>query len=93
MSAVSRGLVYSLLAVVLILLLGITALLGVAYNRHQRLEDATTDLRRNLTQQESKISELQERLEDCDTVQTGTPADTAWETPTRAVSKATLPKW
>ena len=78
MSAVSRNIVYSLLAVVLVLLVGIAALLGVAYHRHQRLEDATIDLQRNLSQQEGKIKTLQQQLENCDTVQAFTPSDTAW---------------
>ncbi|MFD2571108.1 hypothetical protein ACFSUS_10715 [Spirosoma soli] len=78
MSVGSRGVVYSLLTVVVVLLLGITALLWVAYHRHQRLEDATIDLQRNVSQQKSQIRELQERLEDCDTIDTTPPADTSW---------------
>lgn len=78
MLSASRGIVYSLLTVVFVLLLGIMALLWVANNRHQRLEDATTDLRRNLGQQESQIRDLQERLEDCDTNVAIAPTDTAW---------------
>ena len=75
----NRSIVYSLLAAVIVLLLGIVALLGVAYYRHQRLADETTDLRRNLTQQEGQIKELQSRLEDCDTlVQPITPIDSSW---------------
>lgn len=82
-----------------VLLLGMTALLSVAYNRHQRHEDAITDLRRNLNQQESKIVELQERLQDCDTIQTVAPPDTSWsDTPPvnsekGVASQATPPKW
>ncbi|QIP12194.1 hypothetical protein G8759_05890 [Spirosoma aureum] len=78
MTAASRGVVYSLLTVVFVLLLGIAALLAVAYHRHQRLEDATQDLRRNLTQQEGQIKNLQQRLEDCDTVEVKAPVDTSW---------------
>lgn len=79
MPAASRGVIYSLLTVVFVLLLGIAALLGVAYYRHQRLEDETLDLRRNLTQQEGKIRNLQKRLEDCDTIDIpATPVDTSW---------------
>lgn len=78
MSTVSRNVVYSLLAVVLVLLVGIAALLGVAYHRHQRLEDATIDLQRNLSQQEGKIKTLQQQLENCDTVQAIAPADSGW---------------
>ena len=74
------GVVYSLLTVVIVLLLGIAALLWVAYNRHQRLEDATIDLQRNVNQQESQIKELQERLEDCDTVEGASSPDTSWNT-------------
>jgi Tfp pilus assembly protein PilO len=80
MSTISRGIVYTLIAAVLVLLLGITALLSVAYNRHRRLEDVTTDLQRNLTQQEHKIVELEEKLEDCDTLQAVAPVDHSWDT-------------
>ena len=77
-----------LLTAVCVLLLGITALLGVAYNRHQRLQDATIDLQRNLTQRESKIAELQTKLQNCDTVQTGSPIDTSWGTQTSSLPPA-----
>jgi Tfp pilus assembly protein PilO len=100
MSSVSRGVVYSLLAVVLVLLLGIMALLGVSYNRHQRLEDATADLKRNLSQQESKIADLQERLEGCDTIQATVqavpPVDTSWNSPPAVAPKKAQnpsPEW
>lgn len=78
MSAVNRGVVYSLLTVVLVLLMGIAGLLAVAYYRHQRLADETTDLRRNLTQQQGQIKNLQERLQDCDTNSSEAPVDTSW---------------
>ncbi|MBD2699108.1 hypothetical protein IC229_00550 [Spirosoma sp. BT702] len=93
MNAVSRGVVYSLATAILVLLLCIMALLGVAYNRHQHLEDATIDLKRNLSKQETKIVELQERLEDCDTVAKVAPADTAWATPAAGTTQAPPPKW
>ncbi|GAB3705155.1 hypothetical protein GCM10027592_37280 [Spirosoma flavus] len=93
MNAVSRGVVYSLATAILVLLLCIMALLGVAYNRHQHLEDAAVDLKRNLSKQESKIVELQERLEDCDTVSKVVPADTSWSTPPTATTQAPPPKW
>lgn len=80
MSTISRGIVYTLTAAVFVLLLGITALLSVAYNRHRRLEDVTTDLQRNLTQQEHKIVELEEKLEDCDTLQAVITVDRSWDT-------------
>lgn len=80
MSVGTRGVVYSLLTVVFVLLLGIAALLWVAYNRHQRLENATIDLQRNVNQQESQIKNLQELLQDCDTVQRTVSPDTSWET-------------
>ncbi|WP_026308825.1 hypothetical protein [Spirosoma spitsbergense] len=79
MSTINRGIVYTLMIAVFVLLLGITALLGVAYNRHQRLEDVTIDLQRNLTQQEHTIVELQEKLEDCDTLQAIAPVDHSWD--------------
>jgi hypothetical protein len=66
------------MAVVIVLLVGIAALLGVAYHRHQRLEDATIDLQRNLSQQEGQIKNLRQQLENCDTIQAFTPSDTAW---------------
>ncbi|MFD2932732.1 hypothetical protein [Spirosoma flavum] len=78
MSAISRGVVYSLIAVILVLLLGIAAMLSIAYHRHQRLEDTTIDLQRNLSQQKGQIKDLQQRLDDCDTIQTMVPVDTTW---------------
>lgn len=80
MSAVSRGVVYALLAVVVVLLLGIAALLNVAAQRNQRLEDATIDLRRSLNQKEGTIKDLQLRLQNCDTIQATVPDDLGWGT-------------
>lgn len=80
MPPASRGIVYSLLTVVFVLLLGMAALLRVAYHRHQRLEDTTTDLQRHLFQQETQIKKLQQRLEDCDTLKASAPIDTSWAT-------------
>lgn len=77
-----------LLTVVCALLLGITALLGVAHNRHQRLQDTTIDLQRNLTQRESKIAELQTKLQNCNTVPTGSPMDTSWSKHTYSLPSA-----
>lgn len=78
----NRSVVFSFLAVIVVLLFGIVALLGVAYYRHQRLADETTDLRRSLVQQEGQIKNLQSRLEDCDTVTrpAPTPIDSSWTT-------------
>lgn len=73
MSSVSRSTVYSLIAIVCVLLVGITALLRVASHRHQRLEDMTIDLQRTLSQQEGQIRTLQQRLENCDTVKAAVP--------------------
>ena len=73
----NRPVVYSLLAAIVVLLLGIVTLLGVAYYRHQRLADETNDLRRSLTQQEGQINELQSRLDDCDTALPA-PIDSSW---------------
>lgn len=78
MPAVSRGVVYSLLAVVVILLLGIAALVMVASQRNQRLADATIDFQRNLNQKEGKIKALQKRLDNCDTVRVVIPDDSGW---------------
>lgn len=99
MSTVSRRVVYVLLAAVLVLLAGMAALLGVAYDRHQRLEDATIDLKRNLAQQEHKIIELEERLLQCDTLQPA-PIDSSWNmkpapihSADRAIGQSSLPDW
>ncbi|WP_206170540.1 hypothetical protein [Spirosoma pollinicola] len=54
------------------------ALLSVANHRHQQLKDTTIDLQRNLSQQERKIRDLQQRLENCDTMQAAPPADSGW---------------
>ena len=78
MPAVSRGVVYSLLAVVIVLLLGIAALVMVASQRNQRLADATIDFQRNLNQKEGKIKALQQRLENCDTLRAAIPDDSGW---------------
>ncbi|AKD54088.1 hypothetical protein [Spirosoma radiotolerans] len=78
MPAVSRGIVYSLLAVVVVLLLGIAALISVASQRNQRLKDATIDFQRNLNQKEGKIKDLQQRLENCDTVRATISNDSGW---------------
>ncbi len=91
MSTISRGIVYTLIAAVLVLLLGITALLSVAHNRHQRLADVTVDLQRNLTQQENKIVELEEKLEDCDTLQAVAPADRSWDAQPSSAQSARKP--
>ncbi len=91
MSTISRGIVYTLTIAVFVLLLGITALLSVAYNRHQRLEDVTIDLQRNLTQQEHKIVELQEKLEDCDTLQALAPVSNAWDSQPSSAQSDTKP--
>lgn len=90
MSTVNRSIVYSLIAVVLVLLIGIAGLLGVAYYRHQRLADETIDLRRSLTQQEGQIKDLQERLEDCDTIDTSVPYDSSWSVAPQLDSMSSL---
>ncbi|GAB3973117.1 hypothetical protein GCM10028806_26430 [Spirosoma terrae] len=81
MQIASKGVIYSLLTAVVVLLVGIAALVSVANYRHQRLEDATQDLRRNLTQQQGQIKNLQQQLEDCDTIKTVPPVDTSWGSP------------
>lgn len=95
MPAVSRGVVYSLLAVVVVLLLGIAALISVASQRNQRLEDATIDFQRNLNQKEGTIKDLQRRLENCDTLRATIPDDSGWGpistgTDTTSVSSQTV---
>lgn len=77
MPIVSRGVVYSLIVVVIVLLLGIVALLEVAYSRHKRLEDTTVDLERSLAQQRAKVARLRKMLADCDSLQAKTIHDTA----------------
>lgn len=81
MPAVNRGVVYTLLAVVVVLLLGIAALLSVAAQRSQRLEDATIDFQRSLDQKEGKIKVLQQRLQNCDTIRPTVPDDSGWGMP------------
>ncbi|RIV19311.1 hypothetical protein DYU11_24705 [Fibrisoma montanum] len=76
MATENQGIVRTLLAAVVVLLAGIAALLWVAHNRHQRLLDETQDLRRNLHEQSSQIKQLENRLQDCDTVQTA--VDSSW---------------
>lgn len=88
MSAVSRGVVYTLLVVVAVLLLGIAALLRVASQRNQRLEDATIDFQRSLSQKEGKIKDLQQRLHDCDTIRSSVPDDSGWGTPAAVTDSA-----
>lgn len=107
MSSISRRVIYTLIAAVLVLLLGMAALLDVSYYRHQRLEDSMIDLKRSLSQQENKIVELEEMLEGCDTLQRAMPAtaptitpnppvapmpiDTSWETQPSAAKSAYNP--
>ncbi|WP_461126946.1 hypothetical protein [Spirosoma aerophilum] len=86
MPAASRGVVYSLITVVVVLLLGIAAILGVSYHRHQRLEDAAIDLQHNLSQQEGQIKALRQQLDDCDTIQPAVSADSGWGTTDRVDS-------
>lgn len=84
MASASRSVVYSLLTVVFVLLLGLLALVWVAYNRHQRLVDATLDLQRNLGQQQRQITALQKQLRDCDTLKAAPSpplTDTFWNSP------------
>ena len=75
MSPINRPVVYSLLTVVFILLLGIITMLGVAYQRHQRLEDQTVVLQRNLYQQQNRIKSLQVMVKNCDSLLSVTSAD------------------
>ena len=77
MSPVNRPVVYSLLTVVAVLLRGIMTVLGVAYQRHQRPEDQTTVLQRNLYQQQSRIKSLQVIVKNCYSLLSTTPADTS----------------
>lgn len=72
---------YTLLAVVVVLLLGIAALLRVAAQRNQRLEDATIDFQRHINQKEGQIKDLQQRLQNCDTIRPAVPDDAGWGTP------------
>ncbi len=79
MSSTSRPAVYSLLAVVFVLLLAMMAMLSINNQRHQRLADQTADLQRSVTRQANQINSLRGQLRDCDTMQNGmmTP-DTSW---------------
>jgi hypothetical protein len=74
------------MTVVIVLLLGIAAILGVSYHRYQRLEDAAIDLQRNINRQESQIKALRQKLDDCDTVQATVPADSGWSVTDRVDS-------
>ena len=76
MATENQRIVRTLLVAVVVLLAGIAALLWVAYNRHQRLIDEAQDLRRNLHQKSSQIKQLENRLQNCDTVQT--VVDSSW---------------
>lgn len=78
MLASNRPVVYSLLAVVLLLLLGIMAMLSVADQRHQRLEDQATDLKRHLFRQQQQIKNLKGQLKDCDTMHTERFGSSSW---------------
>lgn len=78
MFSTNQPVVHSLLTVVVVLLLGIMAILGVAYQRHRHLEDQDTDLLRYSSQQEIQIRDLQWRLENCDTIQSAAPNKASW---------------
>ena len=82
-SSANRPIVYSLLAVVFVLLLGIMTMLWIASSRQQRLEDATLDLQRNMGAQKDQIDQLHKRLEDCNQAdaRSVTPVDTSWNQP------------
>lgn len=79
------------------MLLGIAVLLSVASQRHQRLEDASIDLQRSLSQQEVRVKDLQQRLENCESIESATPADTGWGVPTHTGSSSSIgqgvPAW
>lgn len=77
---------YSLITVVVVLLLGIAAILGVSYHRHQRLQDAAIDLQRSISQQEGQIKALRQKLDDCDTVESAVPNDSGWSVTERVDS-------
>ena len=77
----NRGVVYSLIVVVAVLLLGIVALLEVAYSRQRRLEDTTIDLQRSLSQQRGKVAKLQQMLAACDSLRVKILPDTSWREP------------
>ena len=82
------------MTVVLMLLLGIVAMLNVAYQRHQRLEDQATDLKRHLFRQQRQIRTLKGQLEDCDTTRTERSVSTYWNSlpasvPLRELSEMT----
>jgi Tfp pilus assembly protein PilO len=77
--------IYSLITIVFVLLVGIAGLLRVAYKRHQHLADQTLELRNSLDQQNSQISNLKERLEKCDSLESRLGNDTSWSpSPTTA---------
>ncbi len=53
-------------------------MLSVADQRHQRLEDQATDLKRHLFRQQRQIRTLKERLQDCDSTRTDRSVSTSW---------------
>jgi hypothetical protein len=54
------------------------AMLSVADQRHQRLEDQATDLKRHLFRQQRQIRNLKGQLKDCDTVYSDRSVSTSW---------------
>ncbi|MBC3787614.1 hypothetical protein [Spirosoma utsteinense] len=80
MPSTNRSIVYSLLTVVLILLVGMMAMLGVAYRRYQHVDDQRAELQRTLIQQERRIRQLQKQLHKYRAMQPTARPDTLTDT-------------
>lgn len=59
MSSAGRGVVWSLLAAIVILLLGIVGLLYVAHNRDKQYQAEIQNLRHKMAKKDAQIEELQ----------------------------------
>ncbi len=59
MPSAGRGVVWSLLAAIVILLLGIVGLLYVAYNRDKQYQAEIQNLRQKIVKKDAQIEELQ----------------------------------
>jgi hypothetical protein len=81
MSTSRRGVVWSLLTAILILLAGVMGLLYISYNRDKQYDSEIRALRYKLTEQEAEIELLQNKLK-----RSVPPADTSWTKPIRVVS-------
>lgn len=87
----NRGIVYSLVVAVVLLLIGIAALLRVTHNRYQLFSDEAADLRHHLINQTLLINNLRRRLADCDSIANPLATDTLWRKSGRIKPDPTFP--